>query len=140
MLLTAGWLALGSLVGATYPFVPLVSAVLGIPTVWGHGGCCSLRLSAPLPPTEPQRCTGIVVHTGTPTPFANILAAERDWPPLENFLCAACFFLISGMHRGKRDKLICLINFVNIDQVEILRQSHVRDLSIYQHCATLSLS
>ena len=54
--------------------------------------------------------------------------SRRDKPPLEDFLYAACFFLISGMHSSRREKLICSINFVNIDQAEVLCQSHVREL------------
>lgn len=76
---------------------------------------------------QPCRWAGALACMGTPTPFANITAAEKRQAPLEGFLCAACFFLISGMHRGKRDKLICSINFVNIDCAEVSCQSHVRD-------------
>lgn len=58
--------------------------------------------------------------------------SQRDTAPLEDFLCSACFILISGMHRGTSDKLICSINFVNIDPAEVSCQSHVRHPRAYQ--------
>lgn len=65
-------------------------------------------------------------HAQVPTPFANIAAAEKQQATFRG-LCAACFFLIPAMLRGKREKLIGSINFVNIDRAGVLCRLHVRD-------------
>lgn len=56
---------------------------------------------APLASVQQQAA---LEHTGMPTPFANITAAEKRQAMVRG-LCAACFFFLSGMHGGKRDKI-----------------------------------
>lgn len=147
LLLTASGLSFGVLVGATCPLVlpsllPAPQRAWGLPQP-GHLGGLDAAHPPPQPgqgpqgpheevpllcsSKQPRRWAGALACVGTPTPFANMTVAEKRQAPLEGFLCAACFFLISGMHRGRRDKLICSINFVNIDCAEVSCQSRVRD-------------